>query len=75
MHTSNYVGDFVFLTDANELVNSHAKIQSRFSEVNNSKSLHFIYSITFARRRKIAHRIASVNEALTEFVRVFCKDR
>jgi hypothetical protein len=46
----NFAGDFVFLTYAND-------------ELTHKSLLHIIYSITLARRRKIAVRIASVNHA------------
>ena len=41
-------------------MNSHTKVKSRFSELNNSKwLLYVIRSITFGRRREVADRIVT----------------
>ena len=56
VHTRNFVRNFA-VSDGCKWVNSHTKIWSPLS------LLHVIPSITFAIRRKIADRIASVNQA------------
>ena len=58
-HTSDFVDDFLFLTDANEWTHSE-KYEIAFWKYTCPSHLQVTHSVTSARRRKVANKIAGV---------------